>query len=117
MKVKTGDVVIWLILEGRSEILPEDRKVLNPHREAVKYDNGKRFLNVSILMDKAIFTKKRQHILLSKFKELKPYKLTAEIAIYHPTSTPSIFVDIPARILNCLGNIGANVSIVSYLTS
>jgi hypothetical protein len=117
MKARASDVVIWLILEGREDISQEHRNVLNPQREVVRRDDGKRLLNVSMLMDRSIFTKRRQCELVSKFKELAPYRLVAEIAIYHSTKTQIVTVEIPERILNCLGNIGAKLSIVSYLSS
>lgn len=117
MKVRANDVTIWLTLHGRSQISDEDRVVLKPYREVVVNSGDSTCLKISICVDRRIFSLHRQKMLLDKFNELSPYSLTSEIPIFHSSKFASVSTEIPSRIMSCLVNIGAKVSIISYMSS
>jgi len=116
MKIRTSDVVLWLSLPGREGITKKQNSIIKPYRTHISKFDGQPITTLAIMLDRSVFLKRRQDELLTVFEGLKPYKLLAELAIYHPSDKSSFSVDIPLRLAGCLLALGAKLRIISYLT-
>ncbi|WBK01292.1 hypothetical protein [Methylocystis parvus] len=112
-----SDVVLWLQLTGRKNISERRLKVIKPFRKAVVHSGEYVALNLAIKLERSVFLKRRQTELLKSFAELAPYKLVAEIAIYHPAETQVAHSQLPPRVMNCLTTLGAELNFITYIVS
>jgi hypothetical protein len=116
-KITTSDIVLWLQLPGRTDICVRHAEVIRPYRKAVTHAGKCVTLNMALKLEKSVFAKKRQAELLVAFNALAPYKLVAEIAIYHPAHVQVAYSQLTPRISNCLSALGAQLHFASYISS
>jgi hypothetical protein len=116
-KILASDVVLWLQLTGRKSISERRLKVIKPFRKAVVHSGKCATLSLAIKLERSVFLKRRQTELLKSFAELAPYKLVAEIAIYHSVEAQVAHSQLTPRIMNCLAALGAELNFITYIVS
>ncbi len=116
-KITSADIVLWLHLPGRTEISERHLQAIKPYRQSISHNGDHATLHLALKLERNVFSKKRQMELRGLISELAPYKLVAEIAIYHSAGSQVSCSELPPRIFNCLSMLGAQLTFASYISS